>query len=69
VEERMAMSEFISSTKAISTSHMRLKDRQKLKDKCKVLCSPLHLEAFWLFMKRLAGMDGRVFLFSMMNKE
>jgi hypothetical protein len=54
----MAMSEFTSSTKVISTSHTRLKDRQKLKGKCKVLsCSLLHLEAFWFVIKRLAGME------------
>jgi hypothetical protein len=54
----MAMSEFTSSTKVISTSHTRLKDRQKLKGKCKVLsCGLLHLEAFWFVIKRLARME------------
>jgi hypothetical protein len=52
------MFEFTSSTKVISTSPMRLKDRQKLKGKCKVLSSGLvHLEAFWFFIKRFAGVE------------
>jgi len=58
VEERTAMFEFTSSTKVISTSPMRLKDRQKLKGKCEVRsCGLLHLEAFWFFIKRLTGVE------------
>jgi hypothetical protein len=52
------MFEFTSSTKVISTSPMRLKDRQKLKGKCKVLsCGLLHLGAFWFFIKRFARVE------------
>jgi hypothetical protein len=58
VEERMATLGFTSLTRVISTSHMRLRDRQKLKGKCKVSSySLLHLKAFWFFVKMLAGRE------------
>jgi hypothetical protein len=45
-------------TRVISTSHMRLRDRQKLKGKCKVSSySLLHLKAFWFFVKMLTGRE------------